>query len=91
MGFRAMMTALGPEQAKPASQYTVGYPMVLSKSHRKSAIYTKSPTDFVWDLLSTMGYPMHRRRLANLDKIHGPRMRLVPKCSKFDGLSYETC
>jgi hypothetical protein len=28
----------------------------------------------------------HRRRLASLDKIHGPRMRRVPKCSKFDGL-----
>jgi hypothetical protein len=34
---------------------------------------------------------VHRRRLASLDKIHGPRMRIVPKCSKFDGLSYETC
>jgi hypothetical protein len=32
----------------------------------------------------------HRKRLASLDKIHGPRMRLVPKCSKYDGLSYET-
>jgi hypothetical protein len=46
--------------------YTVGYPMehpmgdlmVLIKFHAKSAIYTQSPTDFLWHKLSTMGYPM---------------------------------
>jgi hypothetical protein len=38
--------------------YTVGYRMVLSKSHGMSAVYMRSPTDFLWDLLSTMGYPM---------------------------------
>jgi hypothetical protein len=31
--------------------------MVLSKSHGKSAIYPRCPTDFLWDLLRTIGYP----------------------------------
>jgi hypothetical protein len=35
----------------------MGYTMVLGKSHGKTAIYTRSPTDFLWDLPSTMGYP----------------------------------
>jgi hypothetical protein len=33
----------------------------------------------------------HKRRLANLAKIHGPRMGHEPKCSNFHGFSYETC
>jgi hypothetical protein len=33
----------------------------------------------------------HRRRPANLAKIHGPRMGHEPKCSIFHGFSYETC
>jgi hypothetical protein len=32
----------------------------------------------------------HRRRLANLAKIHGPQMGHEPKCSIFHGFSYET-
>jgi hypothetical protein len=36
-------------------------------------------------------YIYHRRRLANLDKILGPLIGLVPKCSIFHGFSYETC
>jgi hypothetical protein len=39
-------------------QLSFGYPMVLSKSHGKFTIYTRSPTDFLWDLPSTMWYPM---------------------------------
>jgi hypothetical protein len=31
------------------------YPMVFSKSNKMSAIYTKSPSDFLWDLSSTIG------------------------------------
>jgi hypothetical protein len=33
----------------------------------------------------------HRRREPDLVIFHCPQMRLVPKCSKFDELSYETC
>jgi hypothetical protein len=36
--------------------HPIGYPMVLRKFHGKSAINTRSPTDFLWDKLSTMGY-----------------------------------
>jgi hypothetical protein len=37
--------------------YTVGYPMVLGKSHRMSVGLLVKTVDILWDLLSTMGYP----------------------------------
>jgi hypothetical protein len=42
-------------------------------------------------MLPKDGFSQHKRRLANLNKIHGPLMRLVPKFSIFHGFSYETC
>jgi hypothetical protein len=38
--------------------HPIGYLMVLNKSHGKSAIYMRSPMDFLWIMLDTMGHPM---------------------------------